>query len=421
MLLSPYRVLELAGPLGSQAGRILADLGADVIKIEPPGGDPARRPPPTLGPEPVSGPSLEWMAANLNKRSITLDLQTDLGRGQLRQLTTHADFLIESFPPGHLDACELGYAQLRALNPRLIVVSMTPFGQRGPRRHYQASDLEIMALAGAMSLAGEEGGEPMRVTAPQAAWWVGVEGALGALTALAYRSATGRGQHVDVSAQAAVVSALAHAPVFWDMLGLNPERAGIYVTGRSITGAKMRAFWSCRDGWINFIIYGGAAGRHTNEQLVAWMSERGLAPDPLRAIDWSLFDVTTLDQEEVDRLEAPIARFFEDVTKQEFLEEAVRREMLGYPVATVADILADRQLQARGFWQEVIDEGTGTVIQMPGSFALVDGVRLPVRRGAPRVGGHNEEILAGASGEMRESAEAASVASTPAPGIPTSP
>lgn len=116
-----------------------------------------------------------------------------------------------------------------------------------------------------------------RVTAPQAAMWVGVEAAMGTLTALTHRTATGQEQHVDVSAQAAVLSALAHAPVFWDMLGVNPARAGTYITGRSITGAKMRAFWACRDGWINFIIYGGAAGRHTNEQLVTWMHEKSLA------------------------------------------------------------------------------------------------------------------------------------------------
>jgi crotonobetainyl-CoA:carnitine CoA-transferase CaiB-like acyl-CoA transferase len=394
MLLTPYRVIELAGPLGSLAGRILADLGADVILVEPPEGDPARARPPHLRCPDGTRQSLAWLVVHANKRGVTLDLTRADGRARLRDLVRDADFLVESFPPGYLGSLGLGYADLSALNPRLIVVSVTPFGQQGPYATWRASDLEIMALSGAMSLAGEEGGEPMRVTVPQAAMWAGVEAAMGALTALAYRTASGRGQHVDVSAQAAVVSALAHAPVFWDLNGINPERAGIYVTGRSITGAKMRAFWKCRDGWINFIIYGGAAGRETNEQLVAWMAERGMAPEWLQRIDWSRFDVTTLDQDEVDRLEAPIARFFETVTKQEFLEEAVRRDMLGYPVATVADIYADRQLAARAFWQEVVDAHSGQPLPFPGGFALVDGVRLPIRRPAPRLGEHNEEVFA---------------------------
>lgn len=394
MLLTPYRVIELAGPLGSLAGRVLADLGADVILVEPPGGDPARARPPHVTCPDGSRQSLGWLVVHANKRGVTLDLGRDTDRARLRELLRQADFLVESFPPGYLSSLGLGYPELRGFNPRLIMVSVTPFGQRGPCAYWRASDLEIMAVSGAMSLAGEEGGEPMRVTVPQAAMWAGVEAAMGALTALAYRTTSGRGQHVDVSAQAAVISALAHAPVFWDLNRINPERAGIYVTGRAITGAKMRAFWKCRDGWINFIIYGGAAGRQTNEQLVAWMAERGMAPQWLQQIDWSTFDVTILDQAAVDRLEEPIARFFETVTKQEFLEEAVRRDMLGYPVATVADIYGDRQLAARGFWQELVDGHSGRRLPFPGGFALVDGVRLPIRRPAPRVGEHNEEIFA---------------------------
>src|SRR5262249_48931851 len=156
------------------------------------------------------------------------------------------------------------YERLRLDNPGLIYVSMSPFGQSGPRRDQLASDLEIMALSGAMSLAGEACGEPMRVSCPQAPMWVGAEAAMGALTALAHRSLTGEGQRVDVSAQAAVLSALAHAPAFWDLNRVNPERAGVFITGRSVRDVKLRAFWRCRDGWINFVIYGGEAGRHTN-------------------------------------------------------------------------------------------------------------------------------------------------------------
>jgi crotonobetainyl-CoA:carnitine CoA-transferase CaiB-like acyl-CoA transferase len=335
MLLNRYRVLDLTGPLGWFCGKILGQLGAEVTKVDP---------------------------------------EPDPGRQLFRGLAKTADFILETFAPGTLD-----YRQLSAENPGLILVSITPFGQEGPYHDFQASDLEIMALSGAMSLAGEKDGEPMRVTVPQSPGWVGAEAAMGALTALAYRSRTGRGQHVDVSAQVAVMAALSHAPAFWDLNRTNPRGAGAFVTGRSIHGAMMRAFWPCQDGWLNFIIYGGSAGRQSNQQLVAWMDEKGMAPPWLKEIDWDKFEVTTITQEEVDRMEAPIGRFFAGLTKRQFLEGVVKRQMLGYPVQTVADIYQDSQLAARNFWQDV--DG----LQYPGGFALINGERLPIRRPAPSV------------------------------------
>ena len=373
MLLDCYRVLDLTGPLGSLCGKILGDLGADVIKVEPPAGDPGRRSP------------LAWLANNANKRGITLDLTSQAGQALFLRLARKADFVLESFAPGTLQSWGLGYRELSRENPGVILVSITPFGQTGPYRDFQGSDLEIMALSGAMSLAGEKDGAPMRVSAPQAPMWAGAEAAMGAMTALAYRHTTGRGQHVDVSAQVAVMAAIAHAPAFWDLNRTNPERAGVFVTGRSIHGAKMRVFWPCRDGWLNFIIYGGAAGRWSNQQLVAWMDEHGMAPPHLKQIDWDHFEVTTITQQEVDRLEAPIAEFFATLTKHEFLEGAVKRQMLGYPVSTTADIHQDEQLAARSFWQDIGG------LRYPGGFAIIDNQRLPIRRPAPTLGQHNRE------------------------------
>lgn len=385
LLLSDYRVLDVSGPLGFLAGRILADLGADVIKVEPPGGDPSRAWPPLHDSQ-----SLFWNAYNANKRGITLNLAAQDGRFVFRELARTADFLIETFPQGHLASLGLEFAALRRDNPRLILVSITPYGQHGPACDHQASDIEIMAASGAMSLAGEEGGEPMRVTFPQAGMWAGAEAAMGALTALVHRAKSGHGQWIDVSAQMAVLAALAHAPVFWDMNEINPERAGMYITGRSVTGARMRAFWPCKDGWINFIVYGGAAGRSTNQQLVAWMEERGMGSDVLRQIDWQTFAVPELTQEQIDDIEAPIGRFLATLTKQEFLEGAAVRQMLGYPVSTAEDIHRDPQLEARGFWQTVA-QGAET-LRYPGGFAVVDGARLPIRRPAPAIGEHNAEV-----------------------------
>ena len=405
MLLRPYRVLDLTGSLGFLTGKIFGDLGADVVKVEPPGGDTARRWPPFLNSDSGPSQSLYWLAFNANKRGVTLSLEDPRGKELFVRLAKEADFVLESFAPGTLDRWGLGYERLREENPALILVSITPFGQEGPYKDFLGSDLEIMAASGAMSLAGAEGGEPMRVTVPQAPMWVGAEAAMGALTALAYRALTGRGQRVDVSAQVAVMAALAHAPAFWDLNRVNPERAGIYVTGRSVNGAKMRVFWPCRDGWINFIIYGGAAGRRTNQQLVAWMDQKGLAPEWLKQMDWSAFAVTSITQGEVDRLEAPIGEFFLNVNKQEFLEGAIRRQMLGYPVSTIADIYRDPQLAARGFWQDVRDPSTGVNLKYPGGFAVVNGERLMIRRAAPGIGQHNEEVYGGELGLSRADIE----------------
>ena len=160
----------------------------------------------------------------------------------------------------------------------------------------------------------------------------------------------------------------------------------------------MRVMWPCKDGWINFIIYGGVAGHHTNQQLVAWMTEKGLASEGLKEIDWNIFAVTNVAQSEVDRLEAPIAGFFAAVTKDEFLEGAIKRQMLGYPVATIADIDRNPQLHARNFWQHVEDGTTGKTLKYPGGFAVINGQRLQIRRAAPRVGEHNVEVYGAALG-----------------------
>ena len=174
---------------------------------------------------------------------------------------------------------------------------------------------------------------------------------MGALFALYRRDATGRGDLVEVSAQACVVTALSHAPAFVDLNGVEPTRAGAFITGRSIKGARYRVFWPCRDGHINFIFYGGTAGRRTNEQLVSWMRDSGADLGALAAIDWKNWDPTSADQAEVDAIETPVLKFFAGISKREFLTQGHRREMLGYPVATVGDIAADPQLEARDFFQ----------------------------------------------------------------------
>jgi len=366
-LLSPFRVLDLTDELGFLCGKILGDQ---------------------VHPE----KSLYWFAFNNNKRGVTLNLESDRGRKIFGQLVAKADFVLESFTPGILDGLDLGYKALSRLNPRLVLTSITPFGQTGPYSRFNASDIEVLAMSGCMSLTGDPSRAPLRVTFPQSYQWTGSYAAMGTMIAHLQRQRTGEGQHVDVSAQACLLWAFSHAHTFWDLNRHLEQRAGSFMTGRSITGAKMRVFWPCKDGYLNFIIYGGEAGRKTNQALVDWMDSKGMTPEFLKKKDWKVFNIAEVTQDEIDQMEEPIGRFFQGVTKKEFLEGVISRGMLGYPVSTAREILEDPQLKARGFWQTVDHPELGTSLLYPGAFAKFSSAECPLRRRAPLIGEHNEEV-----------------------------
>lgn len=390
--LSPYRVLDLTDELGFLCGKTLGDMGADVVKIERPGGDAARALGPFLDGRPDPEKSLYWFGFNNSKRGITLNLETPRGQEVLERLVAGADFVLESFRPGYLDRIGLSHARIRRANPRSVLVSITPFGLSGPYSRYRASDIEIMALSGCMSITGDPDRAPLRVTFPQSYQWTGSYAAMGALSAHMIRQRTGRGPHVDVSAQACCLWAFSHAHTFWDLNRWVEKRAGSFMTGRSITGAKMRVFWPCKDGYLNFIIYGGEAGRRTNQALVQWMDNMHVAPEFLKKKQWDAFNIAEVTQEEIDRIEEPIAHFFAQLTKREFFEGVTQRSMLGYPVSTAAEICADPQLEARDFWQQIDHPELGRSLLYPGGFARFSEVSCGIRRRAPLIGEHNEEV-----------------------------
>ena len=390
--LAPYRVLDLTDESGFSCGKILADLGADVIKIEPPGGDAARFIGPFPGDRPDPGKSLYFISYNTGKRGITLNLEPQRGRDLFKRLAAQADFLIETYPPGTLERLGLGFETLRQQNPRLILVSITPFGQTGPYRDYKGSDLITMAMSGLMSLIGEPGKMPLRVSLPQSPMWAGMYAAAGALTAHYFRETANRGQHVDVSMQSSLLWALANGPAFWSTNRTVPTRGGSSVTGRSVTGARMRAIYECRDGYLNFIIYGGKAGRRSNQALVQWMSEQGLATESLLKKDWDRFSIETSTQAEIDEIEGPTAKLFLRYTKSEFLEQAFKREMLGYPVANARDILDDPHLNDREFWRTADESWLGQPVRFPGIFARFSETSPSTFRPSPSIGQHNSEI-----------------------------
>ena len=206
-MLSPYRVLDLADERGILRGQILADLGADVIAIKPPAGSPAGRIGPfrrTTGESPSSRPeSLFWWAFARNKRGITLDLEAEVGRAALRRLVATADLLIESFEPGRMDRLGLGYETLSRVNPGLVMVSVSAFGQTGPKAGWAGTDLTAWAATTVLHITGDEDRPPVRVPGEQAWLHAGAEAAVAAIAARAARERDGVGQHIDVAAQGA--------------------------------------------------------------------------------------------------------------------------------------------------------------------------------------------------------------------------
>ena len=383
-MLDGLRVVELVGSdvWGAAAvahcGRTLADLGADVVKAEPPGGDPVRRVPPYAGERAHPDRGLLWIALNANKRSVRLDP----GDARRRDaLVAQAGVVLQPslvLDPGRAD-------------PSLVLVTITPYGASGPLADVPASDLEVTASSGSLGLAGEPGGAPVRTTLPQSPFWTGMYAAAGALLAVIARRSTGRGQHVDVSGQQSMVTVHPPAAVFADVAREEHMRLGPNLLGRSIVGARFRNIWPCADGHVSFAIQGGPIGRHTGRMLAAWMAERGADAPRFRAIDWDAFDNRTLSQADVDALEAEVGAFLRTLRKREFFEGVLRRNMLGYLVADARDVYADEQLRARAFWQDVSIDGT--TLSFPGGFALFDGERPAIRRPPPALGRHTDEVL----------------------------
>ena len=201
------RVLDLSDEQSQMCGMMLADLGADVVCIEPPGGSHARRFGPFADGVRDTETSLYWWSYARNKRSAVIDLETASGRNQLRALAAKADIVIETEKPGRMAELGLGHDDLARLNPRLITVSITPFGQEGPKANWPASDLTVLAAGGPLWLTGEHDRAPSRVRVPQGYNNAGCEAASAALIALHERVVSGLGQHVDVSAQQAVTLA----------------------------------------------------------------------------------------------------------------------------------------------------------------------------------------------------------------------
>jgi len=384
--LSPYRALDLTNEKGYLCGKILADLGADVIKVEPPDGDPGRNIGPFYHDIPDKEKSLHFFAYNMNKRSMTLNIETREGQEIFKRLVKTADFVIESFAPGYMDKIGLSYLILKGINPRIIMVSITPFGQTGPRKDWKASDIVAIAMGGLSHITGSPDRPPARVGVDQAHVIAGAQAAMGAMIAHYYRKATGKGQYVDTSTQESVVLSALTVPQAWDLARFIWPRAGAFLPR---SGKRVRHLWPCKDGYIAWRLFGGGLGVKTRA-LVEWMDSEGQANE-LTEVNWEKMDYLTVTPEEFDHWQDLFGKFFKTHTKAELCREALARGIVLFPASTPKDLLGDPQLEARDYWREVEHpELKGTIIY-PGALYKATEISWRTRR-APLIGEHNDEI-----------------------------
>ena len=353
-MLSPYRV---PGPDGRARHPVRQNprrtWGADVIQIEPPGGSSARRIGPFYRDEPGPDSSLFWWSYAANKRSITLNLHTPDGRALLKRLLPTADFLVESGAPGELAALGLGYTDLAEINPALIVVSITPFGQTGPYANYQAPDLVGIGMAGLMYVTGDPDRAPVRVGFPH------------------FYPARRRGRRHRRDAGARPPHPHRHRAARGCIVpGRRGPRAGqtrrraTRWTGRSSnasgsyrqTGSDnyMRITWQCSDGFVNFLFSGGAGAGASANNLVRWMAEEGMGDAYMESLDFTQWGYGTITLEMMERMVPVIERFHAHPHQAGAVSTApYPGALLLFPVATPRDICGDPQLAARGYFRQV--------------------------------------------------------------------
>ena len=390
--LAGLRALDLTDALGYLCGRLLADLGALVIKVEPPGGDAGRALAPRYRAPDGREHGLYWHAMNAGKLGVTLALEHAEAPRLLADLAARVDFVLDSFPPD--SAAARLVAEVAAARPALVHTSVTPFGDRPPGRALHADDIVIAAMGGFMYLCGDEDRPPLRLPLWQAFHHAGAEGAVGTLLAHLARGRNGRGQHVIVNAQAAMAWTLMNAQAFPILHGDFLRRSGPFVGSR---GVRRRMVFPCADGFVSLLLM-GAQGSPSTRALMGWMAEHGMLPDWLRDWPWERWEpgwameMSPAAQAEMVRIEEVVEAFLRTRTKAEVYREGIRRRILVAPVATVADIAGDAQLAAREYFRPVADERLGRTLRFPGPFARLSATPLAEPRRPPEPGEHNAAV-----------------------------
>lgn len=394
--LAGCRVLELSHSAAAVAGRVLADLGAEVIKIEPPGGERARHAEPAFDGADGQRHGFAFLAFNLGKRSVTLDVASAAGQEILARLAATSDIVVVDWErvgtPTEADRLS---ALCTEANPRLVFCEIWPYG-RGEYEDTAATDLTIQAQGGHLYLNGDADRPPVRVSAPVAVLAGGTEAASAALMAYYHAVRTGQGQRVGVSMQACVIWTLLNTTMTWQCMGINEVRGGAVKKERG-NSFFTRLVWPCKDGFIQFGPVGGGGGAARDislNELIGWMRGEGFYDEILDAHDWNGPNRFAVPQEAYDAVTGVIGAFIATRAVDELIERGMKQRILLAPIYTVPQLLRAEQLQARGFFREVRDPRRGATALHPGPFARLSETPLIDLKPAPEAGTDTHAVLA---------------------------
>ena len=389
-------VADFSNNRAELAGRILRELGAEVFKIEPPAGAAARTMPPFDESKQRDGDaSLYWASVAAGKKSAVVDLEDAAGRRMLKPLLERADIVIESFDPGEMARLGLDYSSISAFNPAVIYASVTPYGQDGPEANSPATDLTLEAAGGLLGLQGDPDRPPVPVGFPQASFHGGAQAAADCVMALNERERSGRGQHLDVSMQAAMVWTLMNATGYPKNTGNDPPTSGpnrIVPLPSPVPGITLPRQYECADGYLTVTLVGGRVGKTPMHTAMEWAEADGVVPESIRGRDWSTWVMDVLGGklpiEEAQMALHAVKQCFKRHTQHELMQMGTEGGLLLAPILRVDGILADPQLQARDYWVEV--EGR----KQPGIPVRFSKTPMLPPAAAPRLGA-DQAVLAG--------------------------
>lgn len=367
------KVLDLSEDIaGSFCARLLADYGADVLKVEPPGGSAMRRIGPFYHDDPHPEKSLFFLILNLNKKGITLNLESAAGRNLLKRLVPYVDLVVESYRPGYLDDLGIGYPALSAINPRLVLTSITPFGQTGPYRAYAGAEIVSYAMGMVMGISGVQGMPPLKHGGFQAQYQGGLFGAGATAMALFAQDRQDAGQHVDVSVTECVASTMMATQTIYPFIGASQIRRA--------PGTMWENPMPCQDGWIIVQAGGGASWEDIADFFeTPELLEPRFADRAQRVRNGAAMDAVVLEA-------------IKDREKWELFPKAAAKRMLFGLVQTPTELAECPQLESRAFYRETEHPVIGR-IKVPAELFRLSATPYQLRMPAPTLGQHNAEVF----------------------------
>ena len=395
-MLSCYRILDLTTEKAFICGRALSDFGAEVIKIEKPGGDPARFRGPFYKDDPDPEKNLTWFAFNSNKKGITLDIETQQGQEIFKKLVKTADAVLESFAVGYLDSIGLGYKDLSEINPGIVLTSISGFGQEGPYKDYKDPDIVVRALGGLIYTAGYDDRPPLTVSYEHTHYLGAMNGAAGTMIALSQRVHTGKGQHVEGITQQAldiVCSAEIEGP--YALFGQIPSRHGrarAAVTLKDGSTFYNPLLWECKDGYMALNLLLNPTAAKNNLSMMEYIKKDGIGIGSFGAWEWDRKSWEDISRELAEELMEILGKFFLNHTKDELLKLATENRFQLGPCNNAGDILKYPQLKARGFWKDIEHPELDVTLKYPGGAVMTTQGYVGIRHRAPLIGEHNDEV-----------------------------